>query len=69
MTSAREVLAQIQPADVLEALRREHSNKARAARALGINRRSLYRLIEKYGISAPDAPDEPTIDTDSDVVE
>ena len=26
-------------------------NKARTARALGINRRSLYRLLEKYLIT------------------
>ena len=43
-------LTEVQRAHVLEILHRERGNKARAARALGINRRSLYRLLEKYGI-------------------
>jgi DNA-binding NtrC family response regulator len=43
-------LADVQRAHVLEILQREQGNKARAARSLGINRRSLYRLLEKYGI-------------------
>jgi DNA-binding NtrC family response regulator len=30
--------------------RRHHANKARTARALGIGRRTLYRLLEKYGV-------------------
>lgn len=34
---------------VLAAFERCGRNKARTARALGINRRSLYRLLEKYG--------------------
>ena len=44
-------LEEIERAHVLEVLEREKGNKARAARALGINRRSLYRLLEKYGIA------------------
>jgi DNA-binding NtrC family response regulator len=36
-------------AHVLSVLKQHHGNKAQAARALGINRRSLYRLLDKYG--------------------
>jgi DNA-binding NtrC family response regulator len=43
-------LTEVQRAHVLEILRREGGNKARAARALGINRRSLYRMLEKFEI-------------------
>lgn len=43
-------LADIERAHITQVLQREGGNKARAARALGINRRSLYRLIEKYDI-------------------
>lgn len=44
-------LEEIERAHVLEVLEREKGNKARTARALGINRRSLYRLLEKYSIA------------------
>lgn len=43
-------LTTIQRAKVIEILRRERGNKSRAARALGIDRRTLYRLVEKYQI-------------------
>ncbi len=43
-------LASIERAKIIEVLGREHGNKTRAARALGIDRRKLYRLIEKYEI-------------------
>jgi transcriptional regulator with PAS, ATPase and Fis domain len=43
-------LAAIQRSHVLEVLKRERGNKARTARALGLNRRSLYRLLDKFGI-------------------
>jgi DNA-binding NtrC family response regulator len=41
-------LAALERTHVLEILKREGGNKAKAARALGIDRRSLYRLLEKY---------------------
>jgi DNA-binding NtrC family response regulator len=43
-------LAAIQRSKVVEVLRRESGNKSRAARALGVDRRKLYRLLEKYAI-------------------
>jgi DNA-binding NtrC family response regulator len=45
-------LASIERAKVVEILRREQGNKTRAARKLGIDRRKLYRLVEKYDISS-----------------
>jgi DNA-binding NtrC family response regulator len=36
---------------VLEAYHNHHSNKSETARALGISRRTLYRLLEKYGVA------------------
>jgi DNA-binding NtrC family response regulator len=38
---------------IMETFRRHKGNKARTARALGIGRRTLYRLLEKYGIEGP----------------
>jgi DNA-binding NtrC family response regulator len=43
---------------VLETFRRHSGNKARTARALGIGRRTLYRLLEKYGIGEKDAEEQ-----------
>lgn len=45
-------LASMERAHLIEIMRRERGNKARAARALGVNRRSLYRLLERYGLAA-----------------
>ena len=45
-------LAEIQRRHIVEVLERESGNKARTARALGINRRSLYRLLDKYQIQS-----------------
>jgi transcriptional regulator with GAF, ATPase, and Fis domain len=44
-------LAAIERAHVVSVLERNQGNKARAARMLGVTRRSLYRLIEKYGLA------------------
>jgi DNA-binding NtrC family response regulator len=44
-------LASLQRSKVVEVLRRESGNKSKAARALGIDRRKLYRLLEKYAIA------------------
>jgi len=43
-------LSSIERAKVVEVLRRERGNKTRAARALGVDRRKLYRLMEKYDV-------------------
>jgi DNA-binding NtrC family response regulator len=40
---------------VEDTFKRFGGNKARTARALGIGRRTLYRLLEKYGIEAADS--------------
>ena len=48
---------------VLETYRRHSNNKARTARALGIGRRTLYRLFEKYQIAEND-PDRASADND-----
>jgi DNA-binding NtrC family response regulator len=45
-------LASVERAHIVEILQREKGNKVRTARALGVNRRSLYRLLDKYGIRA-----------------
>jgi DNA-binding NtrC family response regulator len=39
---------------ILETYRRHAANKSRTARALGIGRRTLYRLLEKYEIADKD---------------
>jgi len=40
---------------ILETYRRHAGNKARTARAVGISRRTLYRLLEKFRIGEEDA--------------
>ncbi|MBI3837529.1 MAG: sigma-54-dependent Fis family transcriptional regulator [Planctomycetia bacterium] len=58
-------LADIQRAHIMEVLARERGNKARTARALGVNRRSLYRLLDKYDIHLPETADADGSDTHS----
>ena len=50
-TARADDLASIERAKVIEVLQREGGNKTHAARALGIERRKLYRLVEKYSIT------------------
>ncbi len=50
-------LADIERAHIMEVLARERGNKARTARALGVNRRSLYRLLDKYNIQLSESSD------------
>ncbi len=45
------VLGDMTRQHVVEALERAHGNKSHAAQSLGVTRRSLYRLLEKHGIS------------------
>jgi DNA-binding NtrC family response regulator len=50
-------LGAIQRGKVVEVLRRESGNKSKAARALGVDRRKLYRLLEKYSITKSELDD------------
>jgi len=43
-------LSEVERRHVLEVLQREKGNKVHAAKIMGISRRALYRLIEKYGL-------------------
>ncbi len=52
--SSSEKLEDLERAHVLQVLHSHDGNKARAARALGIHRRKLYRLLERFDIR----PDE-----------
>ncbi len=51
--SGKSNLHDVQRQHVLSVLRQEEGNKAHAARALGISRRALYRLLEKYQLDNP----------------
>lgn len=52
-----EDLAAIQRSKLVEVLRRERGNKSKAACALKIERRKLYRLLEKYQIKDEELSD------------
>jgi DNA-binding NtrC family response regulator len=43
-------LREVERRHVLEVLKQENGNKVQSAKALGISRRALYRLIEKYHV-------------------
>jgi len=46
-----DTLKGIERQHVINVLQRHNGNKVHAAKALGISRRALYRLIEKYGLA------------------
>lgn len=46
-----ETLAAVQRAHISDVLHEHQGNKLRAARALGVSRRTLYRLLEKHAIA------------------
>jgi len=48
--SGTQDLETLERAHVEEVMKQENGNKSRAARALGIHRRKLYRLLERYGV-------------------
>ena len=51
-------LAAIEKTRVVEVMQKQKGNKSRAAQVLGISRRSLYRLLEKYGLDGSSAATE-----------
>ena len=51
-------LASIEKSRVVEVMQKQRGNKSRAAQVLGISRRSLYRLLEKYNLDGGSAPVE-----------
>lgn len=52
-------LDDIAKAHVLEVLRKHNGNKAQAARTLGIHRRKLYRLLERFAANEEKQQDAP----------
>jgi DNA-binding NtrC family response regulator len=55
-------LEQVERRHIEQAVKHAHGNKTRAAKALGIDRRTLYRKLERYagGRAMPSAPDTDT---------
>ncbi len=51
-------LAAIEKSRVVEVMQKQKGNKSRAAQVLGISRRSLYRLLEKYNLESSTTPVE-----------
>lgn len=51
-------LASIEKARVVDVMQKQKGNKSRAAQVLGISRRSLYRLLEKYNLDGSNTPAE-----------
>jgi DNA-binding NtrC family response regulator len=48
--TASDDLDEVERRHVSEVLRKHAGNKVKAARALGVSRRTIYRLIERYGL-------------------
>lgn len=53
------VLRDVERSHVAKILHEMHGNKVQAARALGVSRRALYRLIEKYRLEEKPTQSEP----------
>jgi DNA-binding NtrC family response regulator len=51
-------LERLERRHVEDVLRRHGGNKVQAAKALGVSRRSLYRLIDKYQLGEATGTDE-----------
>jgi DNA-binding NtrC family response regulator len=50
-------LSEVERQHVLHVLQQEKGNRVHAARILGISRRALYRLLEKYGLEGDNGPE------------
>lgn len=51
LSQETQALSEMTRQHLVEAMQRVENNKSQAARLLGVTRRSLYRLLEKYGIT------------------